>query len=81
MARVRYTAEEAKKLKGKTDWEKIDKMTDEELHQAALDDPDAQPLTEEQLAKFTGVVHQGAGVYGHDKSKSAKQATSKKYKG
>jgi putative transcriptional regulator len=34
-----------------TDWAALDAMTDEEVHAAALADPDAQPLTEEQLAQ------------------------------
>lgn len=33
------------------DWSRFDAMTDEEAHAAALADPDAQPWTEEQLAK------------------------------
>lgn len=36
---------------GQTDWARVDAMTDEELHQNALDDPDNPPLTEEQLAR------------------------------
>ncbi len=38
-------------------WDKdaLDQMTEEELHEAALDDPDAQPLTEEQLKHFKRV--------------------------
>jgi len=36
----------------KTDWARIDAMTDEEVMSAALSDPDAQPLTAEQLAKM-----------------------------
>lgn len=35
-----------------TDWTRLDAMTDEEVHAAALSDPDAQPLTEEQLAQM-----------------------------
>jgi putative transcriptional regulator len=35
-----------------TDWAALDAMTDEEVHAAALADPDAQPLTEEQLARM-----------------------------
>lgn len=35
---------------GKTDWERIRKMTDEEAHQNALDDPDNPPLNDAQLA-------------------------------
>ncbi|WP_252177564.1 hypothetical protein [Endozoicomonas sp. 4G] len=33
----------------------LDKMTEEELHEAALEDPDAQPLSEEQLEHFKRV--------------------------
>lgn len=33
----------------------LDKMTEEELHEAALKDPDAQPLSEEQLKHFKRV--------------------------
>ena len=73
MGKVTYTAEEAKKLKGKTNWEEFDDMTDEEVHQAALDDPDAKPLTEEQLKQLKPAVHRGKGVYANaKKSKSTK---------
>jgi putative transcriptional regulator len=37
---------------GDTDWARLDAMTDEEVMAAALSDPDAQPLTPEQLAKM-----------------------------
>ncbi len=37
------------------DKKSLDKMTEEELHEAALSDPDAQPLTEEQLKLFKRV--------------------------
>ena len=33
------------------DWSEVDKLTEEEIHAAALSDPDAQPWTEEQLAR------------------------------
>ena len=36
--------------RGNTDWARLDAMTDEEVMAAALSDPDAQPLTPEQLA-------------------------------
>ena len=32
------------------DWSRLDAMSDEEIHAAALNDPDAQPLTPERLA-------------------------------
>ncbi len=34
----------------KHDWSRLDAMTDEEIHAAALADPDAQSLTPERLA-------------------------------
>jgi putative transcriptional regulator len=42
--------------KGKTDWAKVDAMTEEEVHAAARADPDAQPVTEEELKGFKRVV-------------------------
>jgi putative transcriptional regulator len=39
------------KASGQFDWSRFDALTDEEVHAAALADPDAQPWTEEQLAK------------------------------
>ncbi len=38
-----------------TDWDRLDAMTDEEALQAALSDPDAQPLTAEALAAARSV--------------------------
>jgi hypothetical protein len=78
MAIVTYTAEEAKKLKSDTDWDSVEKMTEEEVHQAALDDPDCVVSTEEDLKKFTRGVHRGGGIYGYDKSKNIKQRASAK---
>lgn len=37
---------------GQTDWERVRAMTDEEIRAAALSDPDAQPMTAEQLARM-----------------------------
>jgi putative transcriptional regulator len=34
------------------DWTLADAMTEEEIHAAALSDPDAQPMTEERLKKM-----------------------------
>ena len=36
----------------KTDWRRFDAMTEAQRHQAALDDPDAQPLTEKDLTRM-----------------------------
>ena len=41
--------------RGKTDWAQLDAMTDEEVLAAARSDPDAQPLSHEQLAKMRRV--------------------------
>jgi putative transcriptional regulator len=38
-----------KPLEGKTDWDRLRAMTDEEVTAAAMSDPDAQPTTPEQL--------------------------------
>jgi putative transcriptional regulator len=48
---IRYRPGIDPKPVGRTDWERLRKMTDEEVEAAALSDPDAQPLTEEQLAQ------------------------------
>ena len=45
----------AKKASDTFDWSHADAMTEEEIHAAALADPDAQPLTEEQLARMKPV--------------------------
>lgn len=41
--------------RGDTDWVKLDAVTDEEAATAALSDPDARPLTPEQLSKMRRV--------------------------
>lgn len=43
------------KKTGKFDWSRFDALTDEEVHAAALADPDAQPLSEERLARMRRV--------------------------
>ena len=35
-----------------TDWDKVMAMSDEEIHARALADPDAQPMTAEELARM-----------------------------
>ncbi len=41
--------------RGDTDWDRVNAMTDEEVLAAALADPDAQPLSPEQLARMRRV--------------------------
>ena len=42
--------------RGKTDWEEVGTMTEEEIHAAALSDPDAQPVAPEELEAFKPVT-------------------------
>lgn len=67
---AKYTAEEAKELVKKgvySDTEKLEKMTEEDIHEAALSDLDAQPLTEEQAKEFKPAVQREKGIYAHEK--------------
>src|SRR6476661_3567673 len=41
---ARLTVEEARQMKGRTDYAQLDAMTDEEIAQAVAEDPDAAPL-------------------------------------
>jgi putative transcriptional regulator len=52
---VRYSRESLPP--DRTDWARLDAMTDDEVVTAALSDPDAQPLTPEQLARMRRVPH------------------------
>ncbi len=47
---MKTTRKQAKSTK--TDWSCFDAMTDEQRHQAALNDPDARPLTEADLTRM-----------------------------
>lgn len=42
-------------LDDKTDWKRLREMSDEEVHAAALHDPDAQPLTDADMARMKRV--------------------------
>jgi hypothetical protein len=52
MAIVRISQEEARHIKGDTDAEKLRQKTDEEIEEAARNDPDSALPTEEQLKEF-----------------------------
>jgi uncharacterized protein (DUF4415 family) len=41
---VRVTAEEARTMKGETDYARLDAMTDEDIARAVAEDPDACPI-------------------------------------
>src|SRR5882672_3900741 len=47
---TRITRKQARSAK--TDWTRFDAMTDAQRHQAALSDPDARPLTEEDFRRM-----------------------------
>lgn len=48
-----------KRIKGKTNWEKVSSLTEKQIISAAKSDPDARPLTREQLKKFKRVNSRG----------------------
>jgi putative transcriptional regulator len=47
---MRRTATKADVSKTKIDWSALDAMTEEERHAEAMADPDARPITEEDIA-------------------------------
>jgi putative transcriptional regulator len=47
---MKTTPKHTKSLK--PDWSRFDAMTDAQRHQAAVDDPDAQPLTDDDLTRM-----------------------------
>jgi putative transcriptional regulator len=52
---VSKTARRAPKKELKHDWSRVDAMTDEERHAAAMADPDARPMTEAEWARMKPV--------------------------
>ncbi len=57
MIKIRVTSKaEAKKIIGQTEEKKVRALTQEAIRKAALSDPDAQPLTEYELALFKPFV-------------------------
>ena len=47
---MKTTRKQAKATK--TDWTRLDAMSEAQRHQAALNDPDARPLTEQDLSRM-----------------------------
>jgi uncharacterized protein (DUF4415 family) len=47
-----FTLSDGGTVEDLTDWEAFDALTDEDVLAAARSDPDAQPLTDEQLRRF-----------------------------
>lgn len=49
---IKTTLEEAQRVQSKTDWARVDAMTDEDIRKAIEGDPDSVPaLTEDWFAK------------------------------
>jgi putative transcriptional regulator len=48
---IRYRPGRDPKPKSRTDWDRLNRMSDEEIEQAAIDDPDAQPLSDARLER------------------------------
>ena len=48
-----YTLEELKKMKGKTDLERIKNTTEKDIMEQSISDPDTPYLTDEELKEFT----------------------------
>ena len=52
----RVTLDPAKPRRSRTDWSRVDALSDEEIEHAARADPDAPPLSDEELARFQRIV-------------------------
>ena len=48
---IRYKPERDPKPESRTDWDRLTRMSDQEIERAALDDSGAQPLSDEKLAR------------------------------
>jgi len=55
MSIKKYTEEELKELKDKTDYDRLKEMTDEEIEENSQTDQDSESPTDEQLEKFKKV--------------------------
>ena len=71
---TRVTLDPNNPSKGQTDWEQVDAMTEEEIHAAALSDPDAQPVTPEELEEFKPVTDAKAICEGVNFSECVKES-------
>jgi len=54
---MRYTREQLSQMKGLTDWDRLEKLTDEVIEKAIAEDPDSPPIfTDEDWARATVFV-------------------------
>ena len=56
---ITMSMDQIRKSKGKTDWEKVRAMTEEDIERAANSDPDAPLISKERL-KYFMPVNQGS---------------------
>lgn len=59
MAIKKYTEEEIRKLKDKTDYERLKSMTEDEIEKNSEIDKDSKTPSEEELKKFKKVKKSG----------------------
>lgn len=52
MTIVKISGKDALTLKGSTDWDAVDALTDEEIAEAARNDPDSAYPSDEELKNF-----------------------------
>jgi putative transcriptional regulator len=53
---TRVTLDPANPPRGRTNWRRVDALSDEEIERASRSDSDARPLSEDELERFQRVV-------------------------
>jgi uncharacterized protein (DUF4415 family) len=53
---VSYTPDQLRRMPSKTDWARVNALTDKEIEQNAQNDPDAPPMTADQWSNAVMVV-------------------------
>ena len=71
---VRYTIEELEKLGDRTDWDRVNSITDEELEEMVKNDPDDVYLTDEEL-KNGQLLTKGEWIKQFDEPQKKEQIT------
>jgi len=56
---TRVSWDELDQMEDLTDWERVNNMTEEEIEQNALDDPDNPPLSDEEMEQIEPVAYHG----------------------
>ena len=75
-----YTFEEIEGQIDEADWERVDKMTDEDLYKTAQSDPAAQPLSETELNCFKRAIYaNGEMLWEDEQTVGELLATGEKY--